>query len=142
LWRLAAARTTDGGRTEDGWRTDGERTRPCPPSTDEEAVALYLDPGHAHCTHRLPGLLHPVDRLFGPEETAVDLVRRLDAGYDGADNRVTLAALPGYIVLIGADGPFCTKRRLTNVNPAAADLAPLLTQCQPHLNVTLTSWLL
>jgi Transposase DDE domain group 1 len=75
----------------------------------EEAVALYLDPGNAHCTHRLPDLLHAVDRLFGPEETAVDLIRRLDAGYDGADNRATLAALPGYIVLKGADNALAAR---------------------------------
>jgi hypothetical protein len=47
-----------------------------------------------------------VDYLVGPEETAVDLVWRLDAGYDGADNRATLAALPSYIVLKGSNGPF------------------------------------
>jgi hypothetical protein len=34
------------------------------------------------------------------------------------------------------------RTRLTNLNPAAADLPPLLTQIQPRLNVTLTAWLL
>ncbi len=68
----------------------------------EEAVQLYLDPGNSHCTHRLPDLLHDVDRLFGPEDTAVEIVRRLDAGYDSADNRRMLGALPGYVVLKGA----------------------------------------
>jgi len=43
------------------------------------------------------------DRLFGPDETAVELLRRLDAGYDSAANHVTLAGLPGYVLLKGAD---------------------------------------
>jgi len=69
----------------------------------EEAVALYLDPGNVHCKGRLPDLLRATDRLCGPEETAVELLRRLDAGYDSAANRVTLAGLPGYVLLKGAD---------------------------------------
>ena len=69
----------------------------------EEAVALYLDPGNVHCKNRLHDLLRATDRLFGPDETAVELLRRLDAGYDSAANRVMLAALPGYVLLKGAD---------------------------------------
>jgi len=68
----------------------------------EEAVALYLDPGNVHCKGRLHDLLRATDRLFGPEETAVELLRRLDAGYDSAANRVLLAGLPGYVLLKGA----------------------------------------
>ncbi len=68
----------------------------------EEAVALYLDPGNVHCKGRLADLLRATDRLFGPEETAVELLRRLDAGYDSAANRVLLAGLPGYVLLKGA----------------------------------------
>ncbi len=68
----------------------------------EEAVALYLDPGNVHCKGRLHDLLRATDRLFGPQETAVELLRRLDAGYDNAANRVMLAALPGYVLLKGA----------------------------------------
>ena len=68
----------------------------------EEAVQVYLDPGNAHWTHRLADLLHDVDRLFGPEDTAIELIRRLDAGYDSAAHRQMLAGLPGYVVLKGA----------------------------------------
>ncbi len=68
----------------------------------EEAVALYLDPGNVHCKGRLHELLRATDRLFGPQETAVALLRRLDAGYDSAANRVLLADLPGYVLLKGA----------------------------------------
>ena len=68
----------------------------------EEAVALYLDPGNVHCKGRLHDLLRATDRLFGPEETVVELLRRLDAGYDSAANRVLLMGLPGYVLLKGA----------------------------------------
>ena len=68
----------------------------------EEALQVYLDPGNAHCTSRLGDLLRDVDRLFGPQETAIDLIRRLDAGYDSAAQRALLAPLPGYVVLKGA----------------------------------------
>ena len=68
----------------------------------EEAVALYLDPGNVHCTGRLHALRRATDRLFGPEETVVELLRRLDAGYDSAANRVLLMGLPGYVLLKGA----------------------------------------
>jgi hypothetical protein len=81
----------------------------------EEAVALYLDPGNVHCKSRLPDLLHAVDRFFGPAETAVTLLRRLDAGYDSAENRAVLAHLPGYVVLKGADSALA--RRLAAALP-------------------------
>jgi hypothetical protein len=76
----------------------------------DEAIQLYLDPGNVHCKDRLAALLRDVDRLLGPEETAVDLVCRLDAGYDSAQNRVLLAARPGYVVLKGAQS--AVARRL------------------------------
>jgi hypothetical protein len=75
----------------------------------EEAVALFLDPGNVQCKSRLPDLLHAVDRLFGPHETAVDLLRRLDAGYDSADNRAALAAAPGHLLLKGADNALAAR---------------------------------
>ena len=62
-----------------------------------------------HCKSRLPDLLRAVDRLFGPDETAIELIRRLDAGYDSADNRATLAAAPGYVVLKGADNALAAR---------------------------------
>jgi Transposase DDE domain len=75
----------------------------------EEAVALYLDPGNVHCKSRLSDLLRATDRLFGPDEMASTLIRRLDAGYDSADNRATLAAAPGYVVLKGADNALAAR---------------------------------
>src|SRR5437899_1970486 len=92
----------------------------------EEAVALYLDPGNRHCKTRLPDLLRAVDRLFGPNATAVALLRRLDAGYDSAGNRVVLAAAPGYVLLKGA-GPALARRLAAAIPvqdwlPLAADV--------------------
>ena len=81
----------------------------------EEAIALYLDPGNVHCKGRLADLVRATDRLFGPDETAVDLLRRLDAGYDSAENRATLGALPGYVLLKGADPALA--RRLAQALP-------------------------
>jgi hypothetical protein len=75
----------------------------------EEAIQLYLDPGNAHCTHRLADLLCDVDRLFGPEDTALALIRRLDAGYDSAAHRQMLAGLPGYVVLKGASSTLARR---------------------------------
>jgi hypothetical protein len=68
----------------------------------DEALQLYLDPGNIHCKERLSDLLREVDRLFGPEETSVDLICRLDAGYDSAAQRALLAARPGAVVLKSA----------------------------------------
>src|SRR5256714_5773964 len=75
----------------------------------EEAIQLYLDPGNAHCTHRLADLLRDVDRLLGPEDTVIALIRRLDAGYDSAAHRQMLAALPGYVVLKGASSALACR---------------------------------
>jgi hypothetical protein len=87
----------------------------------DEAIQLYLDPGNVHCKDRLAALLRDVDRLLGPEETAVDLVCRLDAGYDSAQNRVLLAARPGYVGLKGAQRE--VARRLAQ-REVARRLAP------------------
>jgi hypothetical protein len=84
----------------------------------EEAVQLSLDPGNAHCTHRLADLLRDVERLLGPEDTALALIRRLDAGYDSAAHRALLAGLPGYVVLKGASGALA--RRLAQGVPVQA----------------------
>jgi len=75
----------------------------------EETVALYLDPGNVHCKDRLPALLRALDRLFGPDDTAIALLRRLDAGYDSAPNRALLAGLPGYVLLKGAQPDLATR---------------------------------
>jgi hypothetical protein len=75
----------------------------------EEAIQVYLDPGNAHCTQRLGDLLRDVDRLFGLEETAIDLIRRLDAGYDSLAQRHMLAGLPGYVVLKGASSDLARR---------------------------------
>jgi hypothetical protein len=75
----------------------------------DEAIQLYLDPGNVHCQHRLADLLRDVDRLFGPEETALDLICRLDAGYDSAAHRQLLAARPGYVVLKGAQSELARR---------------------------------
>ena len=75
----------------------------------DEAIQLYLDPGNVHCTARLADLLHAVDRLLGPQETALELIYRLDAGYDSAANRQMLAARSGYVVLKGAQNDLARR---------------------------------
>ena len=67
----------------------------------EEAVQLYLDPGNTPGSYRLLDLLRDVERLFGPEDTTVTVVRRLDAGYDSPTNRAMLVEMPGYVMLKG-----------------------------------------
>jgi hypothetical protein len=46
---------------------------------------------------------------LGPEDTALALIRRLDAGYDSAANRQMLAGLPGYAVLKGASSALARR---------------------------------
>ena len=46
---------------------------------------------------------------MGPEDTAIALIRRLDAGYDSAANRQMLAGLPGYAVLKGASSALARR---------------------------------
>jgi hypothetical protein len=93
---------------------------------DEEALQLYLDPGNAHCTARLDELLWEVDRLFGPQETAVEVICRLDAGDAGADRRTRLAQRPGYVVLTGAQADLAARLaqgvRLQDWLPVADDV--------------------
>jgi hypothetical protein len=68
----------------------------------EEAVQLYLDPGNVVCKNRLGDLLRDIDRLLATDNPGVTLIRRLDAGYDSAENRHLLAHLPGYFLLKSA----------------------------------------
>lgn len=65
----------------------------------DEALQLYLDPGNTSCRNRLPDLLRDIDRLLATDNPGVHVIRRLDAGYDGADERRLLADLPGYFIL-------------------------------------------
>lgn len=65
----------------------------------DEAVQMYLDPGNAHCSHRLTDLLRGVDRIFDRSDTTVTVIRRLDAGYDSPANRALLTGLPGHFIL-------------------------------------------
>jgi hypothetical protein len=73
----------------------------------EEAVQVYLDPGNSQCKNRLRDLLHDIDRLLSV--AGVQVIRRLDAGYDSADNRQLLASLPGYFVLKSATPSLCQR---------------------------------
>lgn len=70
----------------------------------EEAIQLYLDPAA-----RLGELLGDVDRLFGPQESGVEVICRLDAGYDSAERRASLAQRPGYVVLKGAQSALAAQ---------------------------------
>ncbi len=65
----------------------------------DEAVQMYLDPGNVLCRKRLADLLRDTDRIFGGADATVRLIRRMDAGYDSADNRSLLMGLPGCFVL-------------------------------------------
>jgi hypothetical protein len=68
-----------------------------------EAVQIYLDPGNVVGKSRLPDLLRDIERGLVTDNPGVVVIRRLDAGYDGAENRRLLAALPGYFVLKSAE---------------------------------------
>jgi hypothetical protein len=91
-----------------------------------EAIQLYLDPGNVHCTARLGDLLWEVDRLFGPQESGVEVICRLDAGYDSAERRAGLAQRPGYVVLKGAQADLAARLaqgvRLQDWLPVADDV--------------------
>ena len=76
----------------------------------EEAVQVYLDPGNSHCASRLGDLLRDVDLTLTKDNPGVCLIRRLDGGYDSADQRALLADLPGYFILTG--GHPATARHL------------------------------
>lgn len=68
----------------------------------DEAVQVYLDPGNCHCATRLPELLRAIDRALATDNPGVRLIRRLDAGYDSAENRRLLSALRGSFLLKSA----------------------------------------
>jgi hypothetical protein len=76
----------------------------------EEAVQLYLDPGNSHCGSRLKDLLRDLDLSLTKDNPGLCLIRRLDGGYDSAENRLFLADLPGYFILKG--GHSATAKRL------------------------------
>lgn len=81
----------------------------------EEALQVYLDPGNSQCKSRLRDLLHDIDRLLLADNPGVVLIRRLDAGYDSADNRQHLASLPGYFLMKGFNS--VTAQRLAQGIP-------------------------
>lgn len=54
------------------------------------------------CKTRLGDLLRDIDRWLATDHPGVTLIRRLDAGYDSAENRRLLAHLPGYFLLKSA----------------------------------------
>jgi hypothetical protein len=69
-----------------------------------EAVQIYLDAGNVVGRTRLPDLLRDVDRQLATDNPGLILIRRLDAGYDSAENRRVLSALPGYFIMKSAEG--------------------------------------
>jgi hypothetical protein len=75
----------------------------------QEALQVYLDPGNSHCKSRLSTLLADIQRLLLTDNPTVQVIRRLDAGYDSADNRQLLAGLPGYFILKGADSKLAKR---------------------------------
>jgi len=75
----------------------------------EEAIQIYLDPGNNHCKNRLADLLRDIDRLLLADNPGVQIVRRLDAGYDSALNRQWLAGLPGYFLMKGCNSLQATR---------------------------------
>jgi hypothetical protein len=75
----------------------------------EEAVQIYLDPGNAHCKNRLADLLRDIDRLLLRDNPSVQVIRRLDAGYDSVANRQHLASLPGFFLLKGAENALAKR---------------------------------
>src|SRR5258708_36574019 len=84
----------------------------------EEAVQVYLDPGNSQCKSRLNDLLHDIDRLLLIDNPGVQVIRRLVAGYDSADNRKLLMSLPGYFLLKGFNS--VTAQRLAKAMPLQA----------------------
>ena len=76
----------------------------------EEALQLYLDPGNVVGKTRLGDLLRDIDRLLATDNPGVTVIRRLDAGYDSAENRCLLAQLPGYFLLKSAQSGAAAAR--------------------------------
>jgi hypothetical protein len=75
----------------------------------QEALQVYLDPGNSHCKSRLSDLLADIERLLLTDNPQIQVIRRLDAGYDSADNRQMLASLPGGFILKGADSKLAKR---------------------------------
>src|SRR5579859_783842 len=75
----------------------------------QEALQVYLEPGNSHCKSRLSDLLADIERLLLTDNPTVQVIRRLDAGYDSADNRQMLACLPGFFILKGADSKLAKR---------------------------------
>jgi hypothetical protein len=75
----------------------------------DEAVQIYLDPGNVVCRQRLADLLRDTDHIFAGRDATVRLIRRLDAGYDSADNRSLLMGLPGCFILKSRQPELATK---------------------------------
>ena len=80
----------------------------------EEAVQVYLDPGNSHCRSRLKDLLRDLDLSLTKDNPGLCLIRRLDGGYDSAENRLFMADLPGYFILKGGH-PTTAKRLVRTV---------------------------
>jgi len=80
----------------------------------QEALQVYLEPGNSHCKSRLSDLLADIERLLLTGNPALQVIRRLDAGYDSADNRRMLDGLPGFFILKGADSKLA-KRLAQNI---------------------------
>jgi hypothetical protein len=74
-----------------------------------EAVQVYLDPGNSHCKSRLSDLWHDIERLLLTDNPGVQVIRRLDAGYDSPANRQLLNGLPGFFILKGADNALAKR---------------------------------
>jgi hypothetical protein len=99
----------------------------------QEALQVYLEPGNSHCKSRLSDMLANIERLLLTDNPALQVIRRLDAGYDSADHRRMLASLPGFFILKGADSKLAQRLaqtvRLQNWIPVAdgvhgVELAP------------------
>jgi hypothetical protein len=75
----------------------------------QEALQVYLEPGNSHCKSKLPQILTDIQRLLLTDNPAVQVIRRLDAGYDSAPNRTMLAALPGFFILKGANSTLAKR---------------------------------
>lgn len=67
----------------------------------DEVVQFYQDPGNVNCRDRLPDLLRDIDIQLGQDNPGVNLIRRLDAGYDSLDNRQLLAHQSGHFIMKG-----------------------------------------
>ena len=69
----------------------------------EEVVQVYLDPGNSPGAAPLPDLLRDIDRLLERDNRAVTVIRRLDSGYDSADQPPAPRQSAGLLLLKGRD---------------------------------------